>query len=88
MKPERKHIVEARAKLMVLGLQVDSVTERIKDIEWRLDFLEDNADMQPLYDARHRAVDKLRHLRMEQIELTQLLADDYLEEATGYDAAV
>tara|TARA_B100001057_G_scaffold422867_1_gene444642 strand:- start:170 stop:373 length:204 start_codon:yes stop_codon:yes gene_type:complete len=57
---------ELRLKIIRLEHEIESVRDRIKDIEWRIDH-GDKVDR----DARTKAIDKLRHLNKELLKLEE-----------------
>jgi predicted nucleic acid-binding Zn-ribbon protein len=64
-----KNPVELQLGIIELEHQIDSVKERIRDIEWRLEH--DEPDVSP--DSRQKALDKLRFLSREITDLRKQL---------------
>ena len=50
--------------ILKLKFEIDSVKERVRDVEWRM---ENGKDIEN--DARQKALDKLRHLQKELVDL-------------------
>ena len=50
--------------ILKLKFEIDSVRERIRDVEWRM---ENGKEIET--DARTKAMDKLRHLQKELLDL-------------------
>ena len=50
--------------ILKLKFEIDSVKERVRDVEWRMETGKDIEN-----DARQKALDKLRHLQKELLDL-------------------
>ena len=50
--------------ILKLKFEIDSVRERVRDVEWRM---ENGKDIEN--DSRQKALDKLRHLQKELLDL-------------------
>lgn len=66
---------ERDLKLQELRLlyEVDSIQDRIRDLEWRLDFIQHSTDGHKWRDERTAAIDKLRHTKRELHEVREQL---------------
>jgi predicted nucleic acid-binding Zn-ribbon protein len=58
---------DIRIQIVRLEHEIESVRDRIKDIEWRMDHGEKVSR-----DARTKAIDKLRHLNKELLKLEEI----------------
>ena len=58
---------DLRLKIIRLEHEIESVRDRIKDLEWRIDHGEEVDN-----DARTKAIDKLRHLNKELLKLEEI----------------
>jgi hypothetical protein len=59
-------VANLRITILRLEHEIESVRDRVKDLEWRMDHGEEVHR-----DARTRAVDKLRHLNKELLHLEE-----------------
>ena len=65
--------LELRLQELRLEHEIDSINDRIRDLEWRLGFIQHSTDGHRWRDERTAALDKLRHTKRELHETREKL---------------